>query len=60
MLGGERWPATVAVARPPRRRVETVVFGIGAVLLAVPPVAVVYHNKFVPVADSAVAVAFWQ
>ena len=29
-------------------------------LLAVPPVAVVYHNKFVPVADSGVAVAFWQ
>ena len=38
----------------------TVVLGIGAVLLPVPPVAVVYHIKFVPVAESAVAVTFWQ
>ena len=34
--------------------------GVGAVVLPVPPVAVVYHNKLVPVAVSAVATAFWQ
>ena len=28
--------------------------------LPVPPVAVVYHNRFVPVAVSGTAVAFWQ
>ena len=34
--------------------------GVGAVALPVPPVAVVYHNRFVPVAVSGIAVAFWQ
>ena len=34
--------------------------GVGAAELPVPPVATVYHNKFVPVAVSADAVAFWQ
>ena len=34
--------------------------GVGAVALPVPPVAVVYHNRFVPVAVSGTAVAFWQ
>ena len=33
-----------------------VVEGVGAVLLPVPPVATVYHNKPVPVAVKAVAV----
>ena len=33
---------------------------MGAVVLPVPPVATVYHNKLEPVAVSAVAVAFWQ
>ena len=37
-----------------------VVLGIGAVELPVPPTAVVYHFRFVPVAVSATAVAFWQ
>ena len=37
-----------------------VVDGVGAVELPVPPVGFVYHNKFVPVAVSGVAVAFWQ
>jgi hypothetical protein len=37
-----------------------VVRGVGAVALPVPPVAVVYHNKFVPDAVNATAVAFWQ
>ena len=37
-----------------------VVEGVGAVGLPVPPVGFVYHKKFVPVAVSAVAVAFWQ
>jgi hypothetical protein len=36
------------------------VLGIGAVALPVPPVEVVYHNKFVPVAVNAVAVAPWH
>ena len=36
------------------------VFGVGAVVLPVPPVAVVYHNRLVPVAVNGVAVAFWQ
>ena len=36
------------------------VAGVGAVALPVPPVAVVYHNRFVPVAVSGTAVAFWQ
>ena len=34
--------------------------GVGAVALPVPPVATVYHNRFVPVAVNAVAVAFWK
>jgi hypothetical protein len=34
--------------------------GVGAVVLPVPPVAVVYHNRFVPVAVSGTDVAFWQ
>ena len=34
--------------------------GVGAVALPVPPVAVVYHNRFVPVAVSGTAVEFWQ
>ena len=37
-----------------------VVDGVGAVVLPVPPVATVYHKRLVPVAVSAVAVAFWQ
>ena len=37
-----------------------VVDGVGAVALPVPPVAVVYHNKPVPPAVNAVAVAFKQ
>ena len=36
------------------------VFGVGAVPDPVPPVAVVYQFRFVPVALSAVAVVFWQ
>ena len=36
------------------------VFGIGATVAAVPPVAVVYQFNPVPVALKAVAVAFWQ
>jgi len=36
------------------------VLGVGAVALLVPPVATVYHNRFVPVAVNAVAVACWQ
>ena len=32
--------------------------GTGAVALPVPPVATVYHSRFVPVAVNAVAVAF--
>ena len=35
-----------------------VVEGVGAVPVPVPPVGVVYHNRLVPVAFSAVAVAF--
>ena len=34
--------------------------GIGAVVMPVPPVAVVYQSKFVPVASNATAVAPWQ
>ncbi len=34
--------------------------GIGAVVLPVPPVEVVYHNRLVPVAINAVDVAFKQ
>ena len=34
--------------------------GVGAVAEPVPPVEVVYHNRPVPVAVSAVAVAPWQ
>jgi hypothetical protein len=34
--------------------------GVGAVMLPVPPVAVVYHNNPVPVAVSGAAVAPWQ
>ena len=37
-----------------------VVDGVGATIVAVPPVATVYHLKFVPVAVSGVAVAPWQ
>ena len=37
-----------------------VVDGVSAVALPVPPVAAVYHNKFVPVAVNAVAVLPWQ
>ena len=37
-----------------------VVEGIGAAAVPVPPVAVVYHNRLLPVAVSAVAVPFWQ
>ena len=38
-----------------------VVLGIVAVVVPVPPVALVpYHSRFVPVAVSAVAVAPWQ
>ena len=32
--------------------------GMGAVLLPTPPIAVVYHNKLVPVAVSTAVVAF--
>ena len=35
-----------------------VVEGVGAVMLPVPPVAVVYHNNPVPVAVRGVAVSF--
>ena len=34
--------------------------GVGAVALPVPPLAFAYQSKLVPVAESAVAVAFWQ
>ena len=34
--------------------------GEGAAVLPVPPVAVVYHSRFVPVAVSGVVTAFWQ
>ena len=34
--------------------------GVGAVALPVPPVETVYHNKLLPVAVNANAVAFWQ
>ena len=37
-----------------------VVNGVGAVADPMPPVAVLYQSKLVPVADKAVAVAFWQ
>ena len=37
-----------------------VVEGVGAVEFPVPPVEFVYHNRFVPVAVRAIAVAFWQ
>ena len=33
--------------------------GVGAVVLPVPPVAVVYHNKPVPVAVKGLAVTSW-
>ena len=33
--------------------------GVGAVALPVPPI-VVYHSRFVPVAVSGTATAFWQ
>ena len=36
------------------------VLGVGAVTEPVPPVAVEYQSKFVPVAVSAVAAVFWQ
>src|SRR5690554_7668555 len=34
--------------------------GVGAVLELVPPVALVYHFRAVPVAVSGTAVSFWQ
>ena len=34
---------------------DTVVKGVGAVALPVPPVATVYHNKLLPVAVNALA-----
>ena len=34
--------------------------GVGAVVLPVPPVAVVYHNNAVPVAVNGAAAAPWQ
>ena len=34
--------------------------GIGAVTLPEPPVATLYHNRLVPVADSAVVISFSQ
>ena len=34
-----------------------VVIGVGAVVLAAPPIATVYHFKEVPIADNAVAVS---
>ena len=37
-----------------------VVIGVGAVAVPTPPVAVVYHNKFVPVAINGIATSFWQ
>ncbi len=37
-----------------------VVDGVGAVVLPVPPVAVVYHIRFVPDAVNGTAVAPWQ
>jgi len=40
----------------PRDEVE----GVGAVALPVPPVATVYHRRFVPVAVSGIAVSFRQ
>ena len=36
------------------------VLGVGAVALPIPPVATVYHNRPVPVAVRAVAVAVWH
>ena len=39
---------------------EEVVVGVGAVAEPTPPEAEVYHNKLLPVAESEVAVAFWQ
>ena len=39
---------------------DAAVEGTGAAVLPVPPVALVYHFRFVPVAVSAVAVSFWQ
>jgi hypothetical protein len=36
------------------------VLGVGAIEVPVPPVLVKYHNKFVPVAVKATAVAPWQ
>ena len=34
--------------------------GVGAAVLPVPPVAVVYHLRFVPVAAKGCAIIFWQ
>ena len=39
---------------------DAVVNGVGAVADPMLPVAVLYQSKLVPVADKAVAVAFWQ
>ena len=36
------------------------VLGVGAVEMPVPPVAVVYHFKFEPVAVKGLDIAFWQ
>jgi len=40
--------------------VAVAVDGVGAVVLPVPPVAAVYHNKSVPVAVNGTTSAFWQ
>jgi hypothetical protein len=37
-----------------------VVDGVGAIVALLPPVAVVYHAKLVPIAVNALAVASWQ
>ena len=39
---------------------DAVVIGVGAVADPMPPVALIYQSKLVPVAFKAVAVAFWQ
>ena len=39
---------------------DAVVNGVGAVADPMPPVALIYQSKLVPVAVKAVAVAFWQ
>ena len=39
---------------------DAVVNGVGAVADPMPPVALLYQSKLVPVAVKAVAVSFWQ